>query len=189
MAILAVWFQETDAISSGNAKLLMVFIGLVAVSMVVQAIVLSVVALRASKTIKELKETTEELKGKLLPLIDSAMELGQSADELLRYTSPKVKVISDNLLETSKVVRASAQQLDKTITDVNLRTQRQVAGVDGMVTAALTTTQEIVETIQEGIRVPAKKIALVATQLKLTIEGIVARVKSKAGSPYGTGSR
>jgi hypothetical protein len=105
---------------------------------------------------------------------------------LLDATAPKVKLIGDNLarasdmlVETSEVVRTSALRFEQTIADANYRTQRQVARVDGMVTAALTTTTEIVETIGNGIRVPTQKIMGIATQLRYGLEGLYAKVKSK----------
>jgi hypothetical protein len=73
-------------------------------------------------------------------------------------------------------------QFDSTIADVNMRTQRQVARVDGMVTAALTTTAEVAEAIGNGIRVPAQKIAVMVSQAKALVEGLLAKIKSKAGT-------
>jgi methyl-accepting chemotaxis protein len=186
MAMLAMWFQETYVFSSGNAKLLMVFIGMVAVSMVVQAIVMVVLAARTTGLVKGMSASVEEVKAKLLPLIDTAKDVGQSAQELLQQTKPKVNVITDNLvkasdvlLETSNVVRASAEQFDLTIADANVRAQRQVARIDGMVTAVLATTTEVVETVSNSIRVPAQKIAGIASQLRYGLEGIYAKVKSR----------
>jgi methyl-accepting chemotaxis protein len=192
MAMLAMWFQETYTFSSGNAKLLMAFIALVAVSMFVQAIVTISVSLKAAKAMKDLAATAEEFKTKALPLItkalpliDAAMDMGHTAHTLLNETAPKVKLITDNLVETTNVVRHSAQEFDRTIADANMRTQRQVARVDGMVTAALTTTAEIVETVGNGIRGPVKKIAEIASQAKSAVEGVVARMKSAAAkSPF-----
>jgi methyl-accepting chemotaxis protein len=187
MAIAAMWLQETDAISSGNAKLLMIFIGLVALALVTQAIVTLYIAIKAGKAIKELTETVAEFKGKALPLIDSAREIGAATQLLLNDTTPKVKAITDNLLDASEVVRDSAKRFDKTAADVNVRALRQVARVDGMVTAALTTTAEIAETIQHGIAVPARKIAVIATQAKATFEGLLAKAKSMAANgPFGS---
>jgi len=58
--------------------------------------------------------------------------------------------------------------------------------VDGMVTAALITTAEVVETIGNGIRVPARKLAVILTQAKIVGEGLLAKVKSMvASSPFG----
>jgi hypothetical protein len=56
-----------------------------------------------------------------------------------------------------------------------------------MVTAALTTTAEVVEAIGNGIRVPAQKIAAGVTQAKNLIEGLIAKFKEKtAGTPFGS---
>jgi hypothetical protein len=73
-----------------------------------------------------------------------------------------------------------------TVVDANSRTQRQVARVDGMVSAALNTTAEVVESINHGIRVPAQKIAQVAGQAKVVVEGLLDRIKGMSGKvPFG----
>ena len=180
MAMLAMWFQGTDAVSEINSNLLTIFIGLVALAMLVQAIALAVLAAKSVKAIKGLAETVDELKQKALPLIDSATEISRSAQSLVTETAPKVRAIADNLLETSDLVRGTAQHFEETLADANLRTQRQVARVDGMVTAALTATVEVVETIGNGIRGPAQKIASLAGQAKRFAEGLLAGIKSYA---------
>jgi hypothetical protein len=89
-----------------------------------------------------------------------------------------MRAIADNLVETSDLVRGTAQHFERTLADANLRTQRQMARVDGMVSAALTATVEIVETVSNGIRVPVQKIAAMAGHAKLLAEGLLAKVKS-----------
>jgi hypothetical protein len=191
--MLAMWFQETTlTFSSGGAKLLISFVGLIAVGMVVQAAVQIGASLKAAKAMKDLSDTAQEFKTKLLPLIDSAMEVSKAGKVLIHETTPKVKIIADNLvqtsnalLETSNSVRASAQQFDKTITDVNQRAQRQAARVDAIVTAALTTTVEVAETVQQGVRVPLQKISGIASDLRYGLEGLLAKVKAMAAkSPF-----
>ena len=77
-------------------------------------------------------------------------------------------------------MRGTAQHFEETLSDANLRTQRQVARIDGIVTAALTATVEIVETIGNGIRGPAQKIASLVGQAKRFAEGMMAGIKSYA---------
>ncbi len=178
--MLAMWFQGTDAVSEINTNLLTIFIGLVALAMLVQVTALIVLAAKSVKAIKGLAETVDELKQKALPLIDSATQISQTAEYLLSENAPKVRAIADNLLETSDLVRGTAQHFEETLADANLRTQRQVARVDGMVTAALTATVEVVETIGNGIRRPAQKIASLAGQAKRFAEGLLAGIKSYA---------
>jgi uncharacterized protein YoxC len=183
----AMWVLQSDLASTN--RLIMIFIGLVAVAMAVMAIAMIVIAITASKAIKGMNATVEELKGKVLPLIDSATEISKTSQALLNDSAPKVKHITDNLVtasdtlaETSKSARAVVAQFDATLTDVNLRTQRQVARVDGMVTAALTTTAEVAEAIGNGIRGPAQKIGAMLTQARFAVEGLLAKIKSMAGS-------
>jgi hypothetical protein len=70
------------------------------------------------------------------------------------------------------------QQFDTTITDINMRTQRQVARVDGMVTSALTATIDAAETVSRSLRGPAEKVAAAASRAKLFAEGLLAKIKS-----------
>jgi hypothetical protein len=174
----ALWLQDTYTFSSGNAKLLMVFIGLVALSMVAQAAVQIGISLKAGKALKELTEIAEELREKALPLIDTAMSVGKTTEALLKDAAPKVKLITENMAEASSVVRSSAVQVGRTVVDANLRTQRQVARVDGIVTAVLTATVEVAGAVQNGLRGPAQKLAGLATQARFGLEGLLDRVRS-----------
>jgi uncharacterized protein YoxC len=184
---LAMWLQEPDLARTNF--LIMIFIGLVAVALAGMAIALIVVAVMASKAIKGFNATTAELTGKILPLIDVVTDISKSSRALLNDTAPKVKRItdtlvdaSDTLAETSKAARSAVQQFDTTITDINMRTQRQVARVDGIVTSALTATIEAAETVSRSLRGPAQKVAAAAGRAKLFAEGLLAKIKSAVGA-------
>jgi len=176
--MLAMWFQDTDMLSGIDTKLLIVFIGLVALAMLIQAIALIVLSAKSVKAIKSLAESVDELKKKALPLIDSVTEISRSAQTLVTETAPKVRAIADNLVETSDLVRGTAQHFETTLADANRRTQRQVARVDEMVSATLTATVEMVETIGNGIRGPAQKIAALAGQARQFAEGLLAKIRT-----------
>jgi uncharacterized protein YoxC len=188
---LAMWFQDSDAAST--RRLAFYLILLIAVAIAGMAIVLLIFALKAFKMIKELSATAEEVKGRLLPLLEEATVLAKSGRELLVDAAPKVKIITENLVktsdtlaQTSQLAKAAMQQIDTTVIDANLRTQRQIARVDGMVSAALNTATEVVESINNGIRVPAQKIAVIATQAKYVAEGLLAKFKAATeNSPFG----
>lgn len=192
---LAMWLQ--DAGQSDLRHLVLIAFVLIAVAVAALSVVMVVVGLKAMKTAKELSNTAEEIKAKVMPLLDEVMGITKTSRQLLDDVAPKMKVISDNLVKTtetlveaSKVARGAVQQIDVTLTDANSRAQRQVARVDNMVTAALTTTAEVAETISNGIRVPAQRIAAMAGQAKEFAEGLLARVKAMAAnSPFGSRQR
>ena len=186
----AMWLQE-PSLASANHPDHADFIGLVMVAMTIMANALIVVAVSAYKAMKGTDGNGGQAEeSKVLPLIDVATDISKTGQSMMKDAAPKVKQItdalvdaSDTLAETSKAARSAVQQFDTTITDVNMRTQRQVARVDGMVTTALTATVDAVETIGRGIKVPTQKIVAFASQAKLFAEGFLARFRSNGASP------
>jgi len=175
--MLAMWFQGTIAVSNINTTLLTVFVGLVVLALLVQAFTLVVLAAKSVEAIKSLTQSVEEMKQKTLPLIDSVTEISRSAQAMVTETAPKMRAIADNLMETSDLVRGTAQHFEETLADANRRTQRQVARVDEMVSATLTATVELAEIVGNGIRGPAQKIASLVGQAKQFAEGLLARIR------------
>ncbi|MDP9038967.1 MAG: hypothetical protein M3O02_06805 [Acidobacteriota bacterium] len=212
MAALAMWFQDASTSSGGfsasGEKYIVIFLGLIAFSMLVQAFVYiaaGIVALKAMKAAdgavkdvkdaiaevrRDLKTSTDEIKAKVYPVIESVTRIGATAQGILEDAAPKLKTVSGHLVDTTRMMRDSAERLQGTVGDANDKTKRQVARVDGMVTAALDTTAEIVATIEHGIKVPAQKIASTAVQVRQITEGVLDRIKVVAsGLPFMQGKR
>lgn len=169
MLMMAMWQGlEKDSISSGNTRLLMIFVGVVSVSMLAQAVVVIVAAVGAAKAQKRVMLIAEELHARATPIIDIA-------EDMVRETLPKVRTITDNLLETSHVVRAKAHEFDSTLTDVNRKTRAQVARVDNMVSTALTATGALAEMIHKGIRTPVVEAVGVVNGFKAGLDVLLTK--------------
>jgi len=176
MVLMAMWQgMERDAMSAGNTHWLMFFVGLVAASMVAQVIIFLFMALGAKKAQERVLVIAEEIHKRALPVL--AM-----AEDLSRETVPKVKVITDNLLQTSHVVRAKAEEFDATLADANLRAKAQVARVDRMVSTGLTATGALAEMIHQSIRKPVIEISGIVNGFKAGIEVLTSRAKGFAAS-------
>ena len=172
--IVGIWLQEGDSLSTVNTKWLMIFVGMVAVAMLVQAIAIVVMAVGAAKASKRGLEIAEEVKAKLMPVLHSSHGMIQDA-------SPKVKIITENLVETSHTVRRKAAEFDVTATDLNLKTRAQAARVDGMVTSVLNTTSDVSETLQRAVKVPVREVAGLVSGLKAGLDVLVGRAKEFGG--------
>ena len=116
----------------------------------------------------------EEVRQKALPVIDST-------HDVLHDLHPKVKIITDNLVETSHIVRTKAQEFDGTFTDVNQKTRAQAARVDDMVSSVLDTTAEIASTIQKGVQIPVREFSGLMHGLKAGLDTLVGRGKGAQG--------
>ena len=164
------WLQDAGSLSSGNSRLLLIFVGLVAVAMVVQAIAVIVMAVGAAKASKKGLEIAEELRTKMGPILDTT-------HGMIHDSAPKVKIITENLVETSHVVRSKAQEFDVTASELNMKTRAQAARVDGMVTSVLNTTADISETLQRAVKVPVREFAGLVNGFKAGLDVLVGRAK------------
>jgi hypothetical protein len=177
MFVLAAWQGlQNDSISSVNTRLLMIFVGIVALSMASQAIVVIFAAVAARKTQTRVLEIAEELRSRATPIIDSA-------EALMKDTLPKVRTITDNLLETSHIVKAKAQEFDSTLADANKRTRAQVARIDSMVSTALTATGALAAMIHQGIKTPVIEAIGVVNGLKAGIDVLLSKSKGFGKKP------
>jgi hypothetical protein len=177
----AMWLQDPDSLSSGNSRLLMVFVGMVAVALIVQAIALIAMAVGAAKARKRGLEMVEELRTKMMPILDNT-------HGFIQDTAPKVKIITENFVETSHVIRSKAQEFDVTASDLNAKTRAQAARVDGIVTSALNTTTDVAETIQRGIKLPLREVSGILNGVKAGLDVLVGRAKGP-GSGRSNGRR
>jgi hypothetical protein len=164
------WLQDAGSLSSGNSTLLIWLVGLIALGMVVQAIAVIVIAAGAAKASKRALEIADQLHTKIMPILDTTQGV-------LHDSAPKVKIITENLVETSHVVRSKAAEFDVTANDLNMRTRAQAARVDGMVTAVLNTTADISESLQKAVKVPVRELTGLVNGFKAGMDVLVGRAK------------
>ena len=164
------WLQDAGSLSSGNTRLLVWFVGMVAFAMVVQAIAVIVLSIGAIKARKRALEIAEEVREKLMPLV-------AGTHDMIRDAAPKVKIITENLVEMSHVVRAKAQEFDATASDWNMKARVQGARVDGMVTSVLNTTAEISEALLRAVKVPVREFTGLVNGFKAGVDVLVGRAK------------
>jgi uncharacterized protein YoxC len=170
-----IWLQDADSISSGNSRLLMIFVGMVALALVVQAIALIIMAIGAAKARKRVLAIVEEVRAKAMPAIESTQDF-------IANSAPKMMALAENLVETSNVVRNKAAEFDTTLSDFNNRARVQAARADDIVTTILTSTAEVVGSIQNGVRVPVREFNGLVNGLKAGLDVLVGRSKSFGSS-------
>lgn len=177
------WLQDAGSLSSGNSRWLVIFVGVIAAALIAQAIAVAVVALGALKAGKRALDIVDDMRTKLMPMVESTHEMLQDA-------RPKVKIITENLVETSHVVRSKAQEFDVTASELNAKTRAQAARVDGMVTSVLNTTADLSETLQRAVKVPVREFAGLVNGFKAGLDVLVGRAKEFGrGKPNGARGR
>lgn len=194
---LAVFLQVSDQ-TQRDIHLSTVYLGIIAIVFIVLVLALvigGVVALvLGSRLVRRAEKMTKMVEEKAMPVIDKA-------DALMLELMPKIRSISADAEQISHTVRAkvdelsaTVSQLNETVLEINGRARVQVVRVDGMVSEALQTTEEISKTVQNGIRVPVRQIAGILAGVKAGIETLVARSPfhrpgaTREGGQHGTSS-
>ena len=195
MMFLAVWVEDPDVVRSIHS--MSTYVGILAISVAVLMLLLVVgggfVAMQMLKSVKVFTDMAVGFHSKASPILEEVAVISKHTRDVLEDAKPKIKVVTENLARTSATLsdaaasaKAAVEKVEATVTDANVRTQRQVARVDGMVSAALNTTADVVESINHGIRVPAQKIAQTVTQARTIVEGLLERIKGvAAATPFG----
>jgi len=179
--VLAVFFLQASGLDGRDIHWLMIFAGVIAAAMVAQALGLIGSAIFASKMLKKVEHLSDSFDQKTTPVM-------LKATALLDDLSPKIRSVSANVEQISYTVREKCDQfgetlsqINHTVNEVNARTRVHVVKVDGMVSEALETTEQVSRVVQEGIRTPVRQIAGIIAGFRAGLETLARR------SPFGKG--
>jgi methyl-accepting chemotaxis protein len=157
----------------------MIFLGIIASSLALAALGVVVVCVFAYKLFLRIDAIGDIVEKKTGPILDRT-------NQLIAELGPKVQGITENVEQISYTVRGkvdelgvTVSQLNQTVSEINGRTRVQVSRVDGIVTDALTATQEISSSVQHSIKGPVKQVAGLVAGVKAGLETLIAR------SPFG----
>jgi methyl-accepting chemotaxis protein len=184
-AVAVMMFQSSD-LSRHDIHLAMIFLAIIALALVVQAVGVVISGGFAAKLLHRVDGIANIVEKRTGPMLDKTNAL---LDEL----SPKVKAMVSNTEQISETVRVKVEELavtvgelNDTVKEINGRTRVQVARADGLVTDALVATSEISHSVTESIKVPVRQIAGLVAGAKAGLETLIAR--SPFGNKRGPGS-
>lgn len=204
-ASLALW-QAQDAMTSSHIFWLQVFVGLVAVAMVVQAVVVVIAAVGAMKSQKAIMGHVLEVKAKVMPLVEKSHALVTDLTPEIKLIATKVHditekvdLITGHIEEITGVAKEKAKEFAPTISAVNVtfgeandtaretnqKVRAQVTRVNGMISSTLDATAKIGKAIERGISIPGREIAGIVSGAKATIDSLLKSAKAAGAKPVG----
>lgn len=208
--LAAMWLQTTDFNSAENTHLLMIFIGILAVSIAVIALAVLIVAVVAMRMVKKVSGVIDDIKAKSMPIIGTTQGIMANVQGVVQDLSPRIKTISEDLqpkirsistslTEMTTTAQRNVAKFDQTLAsanetaqDVNAKARAQVNKLDGMVSQALMSTSQVAQTIHHSIKIPVNQVAGVVNGFKAGLDSLLSGAKSsaagRAGSPSRSGS-
>jgi hypothetical protein len=131
--------------------LLKSFIAVTTFAVVVQAGILVGLYLAVRKSTARMEALATEVKSRVLPTVETAQNL-------MVELRPKIDVISNNLAESSDLVRNQLGRLDATVTDVLDRARLQVIRADELLNRTMDKVEETSEVVHKTVISPLRQV-------------------------------
>jgi methyl-accepting chemotaxis protein len=161
---------------SGVLLALTIVIGVGVLTFIVVLAVLATALLRARKRVRKMVEQYEtSIAPHIGPMVSSARALVEDL-------SPKLKHITQNVVEVSDIVRGEAQHITVSVSDVVERTHQQAARVDHIVSSTLNGIGHATAAVQEGIAAPIRHLTGVLEGLRAGLGSLRRRRPHPNGS-------
>lgn len=174
-------FQSTSELTQRDIHWAMIFLAIIALALVAQAVGVLVSAAFGAKLLQRVNAIACIVETKTGPIMDRTASILQNLE-------PKLKSVGESAEHISSTVRVKVDELGETMTelnatmrDINGRTRVQVQRADNIVSDALHATEEVSQTVQQGIRGPVKQVAGVVAGIKAAMETLVARSRFGRG--------
>jgi methyl-accepting chemotaxis protein len=178
-----IFYQSTSELTQKDVHWAMIFLAIIALALVAQAIGVLISAAFGAKLLQKVNAIATIVETKTGPIMDRTASI-------LKDLEPKVKSVGDSAEQITSTVRLKVDELGVTISelnatmrDINGRTRVQVARADGIVTDALQTTAEISNTVQHEIKKPLRQMVGVIAGVRAAVDTLVSR------SPFGNRGR
>lgn len=155
--------------------LLVVFIGISALSLFLQAAFTVGMALGVGKALKKVTALVDDVRLHAMPAVIASRELVQEL-------TPKVRVVSDDLVGISHTLRAKTDELAGLVGDVTGRAHVQASRVDGIVKGTLDQLNSAVLAIEHGVAAPIRQVNGILSGLRAGVDVL----RKKAPSTYET---
>jgi hypothetical protein len=205
--LLSLLAFQAETVDGGQMKLLVVFVGIAAISLLFMACVLLGAIVAGAKAQRELGGEIKKLRDDASLLIDKSHTLiveltpqirqiaakvetitghveqltalvHQKADEI----SPTISAANQTVLEANTTVRETIRTANATVLEANNKTRAQISRVDSMVTSALNSTIRLGIAIEHGIARPGREVAGVVAGLKAGFD-VFAAAAARALNP------
>lgn len=131
---------------------LTIFIAITSAAVVIQAGILVAMYLVVRQSAARTEALADEVRGKVLPVMESAQSL-------LEDLHPKLSAIISNVSESSEVVRGQVNRLDATMNDLLDRARLQVIRADELVSRALDRVEETGDMVSKTVVSPVRQMS------------------------------
>lgn len=148
-----------------NNTLLLAFVGVTAVAIVLQTIILLAIFTAIRKAARSVKEEVDDLRSSIMPIIDNSRDL-------FARLGPKIEATIDDLSEIAHGLRIQTAEVQASAFEIMDKLRRQTSRLDRMFTAVLDAVDRAGGFVAETVSLPMRKISGLLASIKAIIESL-----------------
>jgi hypothetical protein len=151
---------------------ILICVVVVAASALMQAIMMTVIAVGAVRTRKRIRALTDRVEQDVLPAV-------KTVRDILEDAAPKLKEATDEMLEVSRAVRQQVDHVNVALTDIVDRTHTQASRVDETLSMVLGGIGRAGGLLHSATGGTSRKMGAVMTGLRVGMEVFQSRRKAR----------
>jgi hypothetical protein len=149
--------------ASNTDTILIVFVAIVGVLALLQALVLLGIFLSLRKAAKSAMVATDDFKATVMPTIHSTREL-------IERISPQIVTISNGLAELTELLKKESRGVSVSASEIMERVNRQTLRLDGMLTNGLDAVERAGEVVETAVAAPIRQVNGIMAAIKAMVE-------------------
>lgn len=154
-------------------------IGVGALALLLQTIILLALYRGVSKTTKSMSEQIEDLRSSVMPVLDSTRVLVDSTREIVDSTralsarlTPKLEAAVNDVAEMARVMRDQAADVEAVAGDVLERVRKQTGRIDAMFSGTLDAVDKASAFVTEVVGKPVRQLSGLLASVKAIVESL-----------------
>ena len=195
--------REIDGMPNfDNQTIQLVIIGVAALAVVMQAVVLIAILIAMKKAATAMHRDIQELRASVTPMIldsrdfiertvprveDFISNVAPKIEDFITNTAPKVEATASDVAEIVHTLRVKTAEAELTVTEILARAQHQTSRVDGMVTTALDSVERVGGFLDKTVSKPVKQISALVAAGRAVVQSLNA-TSSRSHSSNGSGN-
>jgi methyl-accepting chemotaxis protein len=161
----------------------LIFAGVAALALLLQAIVLLAIFFGIRKAISTLREDFEDIRTSVTPFV-------KDAHDVFTRVAPKIEETTADVAALTHTLRAQSEDLKVASTEIIEKARRQATRLDAMATNVLDTADRAATFVNEAVSKPMRQLSGILASIKAVVESLRApepaartRTNHKPGDP------
>lgn len=148
-----------------NDTILIIFVGVTALAIVVQTILLIAIFTAVRKAATAVKEDVEDLRSSLMPII-------YNSRDLYARLAPKIEGTVEDLSAIAHGLRVQTAEIQSSALEVMGKLRRQTTRLDAMFTTVLDAVDRAGGFVAEAVSKPIRQVSGVMSSIKAVVESL-----------------